>query len=309
MNITHATLDALRTTVDTKWSGAYENTETWADQLATTVPSSTRKNTYGWAAMSVALREWDGPRVVQNLIEHEYEIANKLYEATLQVTRVQIEDDNLGIFTNVQIPGLAQATKKHPDILLAALIKAGGSTDCFDGEAFFSSAHPTYDAAGDTYDNDFEQALDMDGVAAVWAAMAAYKGENGQPLAIRPDTLIVPPQLYRAALVVNGSATGALPGAGAGDASATVDNPMRGWFKKILMLPELADEPTKWYMADLSKAVRPLIYQLRDAAQLVSRMNLEDPKVFDEDKFTWGVRIRDSVGYGLPFLMARSTQP
>lgn len=306
-NITLATLDALRTTVETKWREAYGNTEPWYSKLATEVPSTTAKNTYGWSAMAVALREWNGPRVVQNLIEHDHEILNKLYEATLQCTRVQVEDDNLGIFTSMQIPNLAQATKKHPDILLASLIQANGNG--FDDVAFFSGSHPTYDAAGDTYDNDFAATLNADGVAEVWAAMASIKGENGQPLAVTPDTLIVPPQLYRAALTVNQSATSALPGADAGDSSATVDNVMKGWFKQVLMLPELANQPTVWYMADLSKPVRPFIYQLRDAAQLVSRQKLDDPKVFDEDKFTWGVRIRDAVGLALPFLISRSTNP
>lgn len=308
MQITNATLDALRTQIEIKWQAAYANAETWHQLIATQVPSSARSNTYAWKALQTQLREWIGPRVALNLSEHKYEIVNKKYEGTIEIDRVEIDDDNLGVFTGMQIPDLAQATKKHPDQLLAALIKAGGSTNGFDAVPFFSDSHPTFDQAGDTYDNDFTETLNKDGVNAVWSAMVSYKGENGQPLMVMPDTLIVPPQLLMAAKLVNNSATSALAGADGGDSSATVDNPMKGLFKNIVVIPELSDEPTKWYMADMSKIVKPFVYQLRDAAELVSRQNLDDPKVFDLDKFTWGVRIRDSVGFSLPFLCARSTQ-
>jgi phage major head subunit gpT-like protein len=306
-HITTSRLDALRTTVDTKWSQAYQAVKNWYEALAMFNPSTTEKNTYGWAAMQVELREWLGERVVQNLVEHDQEIVNKLYEATLRVKRTKVEDDNLGIFTNVQIPQLAQAAKKHPDRLLKALMQANGNG--FDGVAFFSDSHPSFDKAGTTYDNDFAQALDANGVDAVFSAMSSIIGENGDPLEIIPDTLIVPPQLYRKALTVNNSNTSALPDAGAGDSSATVDNVMKGWFRNVIMVPELANQPTVWYMADLSKPIKPFVYQLRDAAELTSRINMNDPTVFDWDQYTWGVRIRHNVGLALPFLIARSTNP
>ncbi len=110
-------------------------------------------------------------------------------------------------------------------------------------------------------------------------------------------------------MTVNNSNTSALPGADAGDSSATADNVMKGWFKNIIVVPQLANQGTVWYMADLSKPVRPLIYQLREAAELTSRMKLDDPAVFDEDMYTWGARIRHNVGVSLPFLIARSTNP
>jgi phage major head subunit gpT-like protein len=307
--ITKAQLDALRTQIEIKWNAAYQNIEVWAPKISTEVPSSARSNTYGWKAMQTTLREWIGPRVALNLSEHAYEIVNKKYEGTLEVDRTEIDDDNIGIFTGMQIPDLAQATKKHPDQLLAALIKANPTA--FDGKALFADDHPTYAPAAytQTYDNNFTAALDADGVNTVYSTMASYLGENGQPLVVRPDTLIVPPQLRRAAMAINNSATSALPGAGAGDPSATIDNPMRGWFKQIIEIPELADQPDTWYMADMSKVVKPFVYQLRDAPELVSRQNLDDPKVFDLDKFTWGVRVRHNVGVSLPFLIAKAVQP
>lgn len=307
--VTKAALDALRTQIELGWTAAYQNIEVWSPKISTATKSNARSNVYGFKAMQTQLREWIGPRVALNLSEHSYEIVNKKYEGTLEVDRTEIEDDNIGIFTGMEIPDLAQATKKHPDILLAALIKANPTA--FDAKSMFASDHPTYapSAFTQTYQNDFSYALDADGVNTVYSTMAGYLGENGQPLTVRPDTLIVPPQLRRAAMALNNSATSALPGAGAGDPSATIDNPMRGWFKQIIEIAELADQPTVWYIADMSKVVKPLIVQTRQEAELVSRQNLDDPKVFDLDKFTWGVRVRHNVGVSLPFLMARSTSP
>lgn len=301
--ITNAVLDALRTNFEMKFQAAYEGTPTWYDKISTTIPSGSASNTYGWAALQLTLREWLGPRVAQNLSEHEYAIVNKLYEGTVDLKRTDIQDDNLGIFAAQTIPGLAEASRKHPDRILSQLIAA--NPNGFDGVSFFHAAHPTFDAAGDTYSNTFTQELNGDGFSIVWSAMASYKGENGLPLSVLPNLLVVPPQLKRAALVVMQSTTYALPYT-ATTTAATVDNPLRGW-ADVLVVPELASDPHSWYLADVSKSIKPFIYQVRDAAEFTSRQDPSDPKVFDLDKFSYGVRQRDNVGVALPFLIAKST--
>ncbi len=305
MQIDSSTLDSLRTRFEGKFTGAYTGTEVWHDKIATTIPSDTKSNTYGWAALQSALREWVGSRVAMNLGEHSYVLANKKYEGTIELDREDIEDDNLGIFAAVTVPGLARAAAKHPDRLLKTLIQANPLA--FDGKALFANDHPCYDAGANVYDNlDLATALDGAGVATAYAAMSSYIGEDGNPLEVTPNLLIVPPQLKRQALVVMQSTTYALPGTIATVGSATVDNPLRGWMD-VLVLPELANAPTVWYMADTTKPVKPFVYQLRDNAELVARINPEDPKVFDQDKFTWGVRMRANVGVSLPFLISKNT--
>lgn len=304
MEVNSATLDSLRTRFDGKFTGAYKGTEVWHPKLATTVPSDTKSNTYGWAALQTALREWIGPRVAQNLSEHSYVLANKKYEGTIELDRDDIEDDNLGIFAAVTVPGLARASAKHPDRLLKALIQSNPTA--FDGKALFANDHPCFDKGGNTYDNLNTNALDGGGVATAYAQMASIIGEDGNPLEITPSLIVCPPQLRREAMVVMQSTTYALPGSIATVGSATVDNPLRGWMD-VLVLPELANEPTVWYMIDATKPVMPFIYQVRDEAQLVARIDPNDPKVFDTDKFTWGVRQRSNVGISLPFLISKNT--
>lgn len=309
MQVDSATLDSLRTEFEGNFDTAYKGTDAWHEKVATTIPSSTKSNTYGWAAIQTALREWVGARVAQNLSEHDYVLRNKKYEGTIELDREDIEDDNLGIFSKVTVPGLARAAAKWPDRLLKTMLQlnAGAGPIAFDGKNLFADDHPCFDAGGTVYDNlNLATELDQAGVASAYAKMTSYIGEDGNPLEVTPNLLIVPPQLRRRAQVVMQSTTYALPGSIATVGSATVDNALRGWME-VLVIPELANAPTVWYMADTTKPLMPLIFQLRQAAELVARVNLEDPKVFDQDKFTWGTRTRGNVGVSLPFLISKNT--
>lgn len=306
MEITTASLDALRTDFELRFQTAYDGTPTWWQKIASEIASKTKSNLYGWAAKSTVMREWLGPRVAQNLSEHSYQLFNKKYEATIELPRDEIDDDNLGVFTGQAIPNLAEASRKHPDTLIAALLTS--NPNGFDGVSFFNSAHPVQ-GAGAAYSNDFTVTgglLTADAVNTVFANMAGYLGENGLPLAVRPKILMVPPSREREALVVMQSTTYALPGQAAGGGAATVENPLRGW-AEVLVVPELAASPNVVYFIDTSKAIKPFIYQVRDAPEFVTRQNPDDPKVFNEDVFTYGVRQRDNVGVSLPFLVSRLT--
>ena len=54
-----------------------------------------------------------------------------------------------------------------------------------------------------------------------------------------------------------------------------------------------------WYLLDTSKALKPLIYQVREAPKFQSMTALDNPSVFASHEFTFGAHCRDAVGYGL----------
>lgn len=305
MLITQASLDALRVQLEMGFDAAYAATETWHERLATSIPSSAKSNVYGWLAKQLKMSEWTGPRVALNLTERAYTLENKRFEATIEVDRDDIEDDNLGIYTAALVPQLASAAKKHPDQLLKAMLQSnsGNGPTAFDGQPLFADAHPTY-FGSTTYDNKFALALDAANFNTNWAAMASYIGEDGEPLGVMPNLLIVPPQLKKVALeIMNGTTIAQV--FGSNTAAAAPDNVLKGW-ADVLVIPELANDPTRWYLADVSKAIKPLIVQNRRPDQFVSRDNMQDPKVFDQAKFTYGVDNRRAVGVSLPFLISTS---
>jgi phage major head subunit gpT-like protein len=305
MLINAPNLDALRTTFGTQYAAGYARTQTFFDKICTEIPSNSKSNTYGWVAQLLVLREWLGPRVAQNLSEHSYTLVNKTFEGTVEVDRDEIEDDNIGVYTGVMMPQLGEATKKHPDILIRSMLAANTAVG-FDGVTLFNATHPTFDKTGvtPTYSNSFNLTLTADNFNTVWSAMASYVGEDGLPLGVMPNLLLVPPQLKLAALtIMNGSLYSPIvgqPGAGA----IAIDNPLKGW-AEVIVAPELAATPQAWYLLDTSKAIKPFVFQKRRAPNFVSRDNPNDPKVFDLKKFTYGVDYRGNVGITLPFLAAQ----
>jgi phage major head subunit gpT-like protein len=64
-----------------------------------------------------------------------------------------------------------------------------------------------------------------------------------------------------------------------------------------------------WYMLDLSREVKPFIYQERIPFALTRKMKDDDEHVFSEDAFLYGVRGRSNAGYGLWQLARASNGP
>ncbi len=316
MIINTATLQALRTTVNLSFKDAYMNAPIVWDKLATKVPSTTDSQTYGWIADSLDMREWIGPRVSVALAEHEYTLRNLLWERTLRIPRQHILDDNLGIYTAMIIPSFGIATAKHPDRRLATIIQSNPTA--FDGLPFFDGAHPTFEDGGGTYDNDFALALNPDNVDTVWAAMAAFSGESGSPMSTDARTLVVPPALRRAAREVAKSMvvvrTVQNVAGTENVAATTIDNVMTGDYD-IIVWHELANEPTRWYLGDFSKPIRPFIWQVRSEPVLRTFITGTERESFESNEYTWGIDgadggpYRANGGVSLPFLCSRSTPP
>lgn len=141
MLITAAALNALRTGFQTSFQQGFDGEASIYEQIATTVPSTTKSNTYGWLGNWPGMREWIGDRQLKSMQEHGYSIANKDWEATVEVDRNDIEDDNLGMY-GPMFEAAGQSARRKPDELVFALLKAGHATACYDGQYFFDTDHP-----------------------------------------------------------------------------------------------------------------------------------------------------------------------
>ncbi|KLV09577.1 Mu-like prophage major head subunit gpT [Photobacterium aquae] len=146
MDINQKNLSALYTAIKTAFntgSGSYK--ALWP-QFATMVPSSTSAEAYTWLGQFPRLREWVGDRQVKKLASHDYTLKNKKYESTVAIPAEAIDDDAYGVFMPLyQEMGYAAAS--HPDEMLFALMAAGFTTKCYDGQYFFDTDHPVIDTA------------------------------------------------------------------------------------------------------------------------------------------------------------------
>lgn len=270
MKLTSPVLDALRVGFKATFQAAFDSEAGKADyeRIAEVVTSTSGEEKYGWLGELPGMREWVGPRVVHGLAEHDYAIKNKDFELTVSVDRNHIEDDTLGTYST-RFKALGRAAARHPNTLVFGALKAGFTSNCYDGQNFFDTDHPVIGVDGKmttvantdggagtpwfllatneiikpilfqnrkdpqfvskdavTDDNVFskkqfvygvdsrrnvgygmwqmawgsKQTLDSDHYGAARAAIGGMKGDHGTPLGIKPNLLVVPRTLEKAAL-------------------------------------------------------------------------------------------------------------
>lgn len=120
-------------------------------QVATEIPSGTASNLYGFLGQFPQLREWIGDRQIKNIKAHDYTLVNRDFESTVEVKRNDIEDDTFGVYAPL-MEELGYAAGMHPDSLIFALLAAGATGLCYDGQAFFDASHPVGSSTVSNYD-------------------------------------------------------------------------------------------------------------------------------------------------------------
>lgn len=152
MLINAANLEALRVGFKTSFQGGLGQASSQYLRIATVVNSTQKEQKYGWLGKIPNVREWIGPRVVQNLQASDYAIKEKALELTLGVDRDDIETDNLGIYAPL-FTEMGSSTGSTWDRLVFAALKAGFTTNCYDGQYFFDTDHPVIAEDGNTIVN------------------------------------------------------------------------------------------------------------------------------------------------------------
>ncbi|MEQ5870241.1 Mu-like prophage major head subunit gpT family protein [Sagittula sp. NFXS13] len=147
MLINAANLASLRAGFSTAFQGGQSEASTQWARIATRVNATQQTQKYGWLGQMPNVREWIGPRAVQNLAQHDYTITEKPYELTVGVKRRDIETDNLGIYAPMMTE-MGRSTVAHKDMEVFGLAKLGWTEDCYDGQPFFDTEHPVLDKDG-----------------------------------------------------------------------------------------------------------------------------------------------------------------
>lgn len=63
-----------------------------------------------------------------------------------------------------------------------------------------------------------------------------------------------------------------------------------------------------WYLIDDSRAIKPMIFQDREAPKITPKTSLTDENVFSQDEFVWGAKRRCASGFGAWQLIYASRQ-
>lgn len=297
MEVTNSTIKDLGRTFSGVFARGMSQAPTFAEKIATVVPSTSSENVYGWMTKLPKLKEWIGARTINAVSAHDFTIKNKEFEGTVSVPRSAIEDDSFGIYNPIA-EELGMQAAKHYDRLLATLILAGTSSLCYDKQNFFDTDHPN-DATAATSGSQQNywssgKALSEANFDIIRSAMASFVGEDGESMNIVPNLLVVPPQLevtakkIVAATIISTGGTNVLYG-----------------MADVLVVPELASEPTAWYLLDVSRPIKPFVVQKRRPAQF-RQLTETSEHTFVKNEYLWGTDLRGNVGYGPWFLAAKA---
>lgn len=148
-NLTQAQIDALKTALQARFNAGLRMSPDHWMRVAKLIPSSTKSNTYEWLSQFPAFKEWVGQRTHKVMKETAYSVVNRLFEATVDVKRTDIEDDTIGQYGTLA-EGVGQSAQDLRNDLVFQAIAAGFSSLCYDGQYFFDVDHPVYPNADGT---------------------------------------------------------------------------------------------------------------------------------------------------------------
>lgn len=270
-----------------------------ADRIATIINTTMPSQKYAWLGSVPPMREFLDERQPSGLAPHAITIEDKVFEASLAVDRRAIEDDQLDM-VRMKVRDLAFRVAAHRQQIVVEALANGSTGTGYDGSPLLSTGHTV---PGGTYSNKTTSALDAGTLAAGINAMMVVPDDQGTPLGIVPDTLLVGPKMQWAAMELVESPVVIYKG-NTNDTAASTPylNAFRGRLN-VVVSPFLRDASDDyWFLLDTKRPIKSIILQQRSDVP-VEFTALDDPNASESawmrDRFYYGVRGRYNVGFGL----------
>lgn len=331
--ITPANLNLFFTNLNTSIGETYSSTPVRHEAFTSTIPCSTEQMAFAWIGRLDKLRLWLGPRVTHEPAPQTYLVTPQPFELTETIDRFKLDDDQMGVYYRT-LPEMGLQAKRWPDFQMRDMLQNTGAwtgtpQNGLDGLTYFNTAHPIdlYNAGAGTYSNDFTGgpvnitynkpggtttiatggAFGVTPLATIYEYMMQLKAEDGEPVGVTPNMLLIPPQLKaEAELIVNSTFLAPPAWATVSSQVGAADNPFRRFGLTVEIWELLASDATTWYLMDTTKAYRPMLWILREAPVWAYRVQEIDPAVFEAHTYLYGVWARGCPAWGFSWLMVRS---
>lgn len=273
----------------------------WVDQISMLFQSDQASETYPWLGQSPTMREWIGGRNAKGLRENGITIANKKYEATLEIPVDWMRRDKTGQI-QVRIDEMAQRTNAHWAKLLTVLIEAGESTNCYDGQYFFDTDHSEGDSGSQSNDISVDittttapTAAEMEtAILTATQKIMGFKDDQGEPMneAARRFVVMVPPPFMAATAAALNN-----PIITTGPTSFTNTLVNLGGFSYQLAINPRLSWTTKFALFRADGGASAIIRQEEEALQ-ISALAEGSEEEFKHDRHLYGIKSMRNVGYG-----------
>lgn len=247
--------------------------------ICTEIQSGGADENYGLLGSMPGVREWLGDRQFKKLRAGSFVITNREWEDSVEFEKNDIDDDRIGLMTNLAQDFGAEAML-HPDELLLEALVAGESTACFDGQYFFDTDHSWGDSGTQSNDLSYAAATGTTPTAAEFkaafnqsrVAILGFKNDQGKKL-VRPVLrgsnkfiCMVPLELQEVAEdALNATLTST------GGSNIVLDRP------EIIPCPSLTDA-AKFYTFLMEGALKPFVFQKRRPIRTPIWKGMDDPE-------------------------------
>lgn len=256
------------------------------DLLTMRISSSSPIEEYNWSDAVPSMREWIDERPINRLGVQQHSITNLDFANGIEVDRNDLMDDKLGLLAP-RIQSLAMAAARHKMDLLRGLLNGVFTTSvAYDGVSLCNNAHPRRD--GGTQDNNQSGGgvLASGSFQAAVTALETLTDERGEFLNNGVTHLIVgPDNRFTAADLLQSERLAS----GATNVNRNIAQP--------IVITGLTT--ALFFVADLSKPLKPLIFQERTPVQFVTMADPDDAEHFHRKKLFWGADYRGNAGTGL----------
>lgn len=267
--------------------------------------SNQESETYKWLGMAPQMREWVGGRQAKGFRENGITIFNKTFEGTMEVLLDEIRRDKTGQVM-LRVRELAQRTNAHWAKLVTALLIAGESAVCYDGQYFFDTDH----SEGDSGSQSNDISCDISSTSAPTAAemetgilksieqILGFKDDQGEPMneSARSFLVMVPVPFMSAAAAAIGSQI--IVGASNtlnSNRIMTLGN--IGGFSVELAVNARLSWTTKFATFRTDAETKAVIRQEEEGVTM-SAIAEGSELEFNENKHQYGVKAIRNVGYG-----------
>jgi phage major head subunit gpT-like protein len=278
----------------------------WIDKVSNYFGSDQDSEKYPWIGMPPALREWIGGRQAKGFSANSIDIANKHFEATLEIALKDLRRDKTGQL-QARLAEFAQRGQTHFASLLSTLIVNGPSTVCYDGQFFFDTDHS--EGSSGTLDNDIQTDISvlpcqthgivtapskeemLQSMIASITQFFTFKDDVGEPINedARAFHVMVPVGLW--------------PAAQAALSTTNVNGPgvfeIDGYSVTLSVNPRLtaASWTDEFVTFRTDGSIKPLIRQ-EETAPVIKVKDENSEFAFDNDAIQVGIDTWRNVGYG-----------
>jgi phage major head subunit gpT-like protein len=276
---------------------------TWRE-LATPIDSKARFEAYNWLGTTPKMQDVTrGDLIIDDLGKFNFTLENRLWKAGFEVERQEYEDDNntLGLI-RPRIDQLVAEAVRHPGELVFSIFE--GNPVAFDGITLFNATRvigKSANIANTLAGTGVTVAAVQTDLQSAIAAMVKFQDDKGRPMGLRPNAIVVPPNLLQVAFqalnanqgnilnpVLPATETGIITGAG-----------------YRLFVNEFATDVNDWYLLCVNPQIRPFIFQNRLNPALEGITNPETESGIIRDRFVYTARARYNVTVSDPRYFVR----